>query len=141
MKDRRGAFHDYLDPDDDMASTTAFIEAIPDADPASDPAAAYFSEEAQPEPSQVAGIELRALVEALPRLQRLIISWRYGVGDPDAMADAPLPVAVIASRLGVTRQSVYNLERQALRLLCDWCEIVVSHADLPQSLSKPDEAA
>jgi len=56
---------------------------------------------------------VRRMVRSLPTLERLVITWRFGI-DCD-----PLSASVIAQRLNMSRKAVYNIEQRALGMLRD----------------------
>jgi RNA polymerase nonessential primary-like sigma factor len=74
--------------------------------------------------------DLRALLEQLPELQGRVLKMRYGIPSPDNPdGDEPMSLTGIGRVLGISRDRVRNLERDALaglRRLSDVVEAYVS---------------
>jgi RNA polymerase nonessential primary-like sigma factor len=62
--------------------------------------------------------DLRALLEQLPELQGRVLKMRYGIPSPDlAEGEEPMSLTGIGRILGISRDRVRNLERDALARL------------------------
>jgi len=74
--------------------------------------------------------DLRALLEQLPELQGRVLKMRYGIPSPDNPdGDEPMSLTGIGRVLGISRDRVRNLERDALaglRRLSDVVEAYVA---------------
>jgi len=74
--------------------------------------------------------DLRALLEQLPELQGRVLKMRYGIPSPDnPEGDEPMSLTGIGRVLGISRDRVRNLERDALaglRRLSDVVEAYVA---------------
>jgi RNA polymerase nonessential primary-like sigma factor len=59
--------------------------------------------------------DLRALLEQLPELQGRVLKMRYGIPSPDnPESEEPMSLTGIGRVLGISRDRVRNLERDAL---------------------------
>jgi RNA polymerase nonessential primary-like sigma factor len=74
--------------------------------------------------------DLRALLEQLPELQGRVLKMRYGIPSPDnPEGEEPMSLTGIGRVLGISRDRVRNLERDALaglRRLSDVVEAYVA---------------
>jgi RNA polymerase sigma factor (sigma-70 family) len=57
---------------------------------------------------------LEALLPTLPKRDRKVIEWRYGLD-----GEEPLTLAQVGERLGVSRERIRQIEKQALAILSE----------------------